>query len=354
MKKYLLLFIAAIVLFGCKQEKTNVVRIGAILPMTGYGASNGQASQRALQVAVDSLNAMQEEFEFKIVYEDCQSKPQNAKTAYIKLRSQGVKYFFCFGGPFAMGFTSETKDRDELVFASGTPNMNYLQQSNRCFRICPNVDMVIGGICDFIQDSCYARVGSVYLQNDAYAQCNETFLNTMKARNLDVPFVEGYDPSTKDFANILGKLSNENLDAVYLGSTGESAAVFIRQLFANPNTSNITVLGDMSLINSENLKLIGEIINPIYVLNSDISLPFWNNYYKRFNETPNPMQAYTSSVPFIIYDALHKLGAKASAEEVANFIISNEFATNAGPLSFDCESHEPVLKTNMKAVLGID
>ena len=130
-------------LTGCQGKKEdNVIKIGAILPLTGYAAFNGQTCKEGLELALSEIDSIKTNYKFDFRCEDSKSSVKDAQMAYKKLRSFGTNYFVAFGGQFLLGFAPETNNQDVVLFAEGTPNMNILSLTNRCFRVYPNVEMV--------------------------------------------------------------------------------------------------------------------------------------------------------------------------------------------------------------------
>ena len=75
--------------FGCSKKplEAKEIRIGAILPLTGDGALYGQMARKAIELAVEEINAKKGtgEKKFSVVYEDSQLKPDLAVNAATKL-----------------------------------------------------------------------------------------------------------------------------------------------------------------------------------------------------------------------------------------------------------------------------
>lgn len=355
MKKVVFLVsVIALFLVGCKQKASNEVTIGAIFPMTGYGASNGQTCQQGLNLAIDSLNKMQENHVYKVIYEDCKSTAKDASMAYKRLQSQGVKYFLGFGGPFLVGFTPETNDKEEVLFAVGTPNMDFLSLSNRAFRVYPTAEMVVDVIMEFLSEKQLNNAALVYLHNEAYLNYRDIFQGKMSSAGNSVVYTEGYEVTTKDFKNIINKIAAQQPEVVYLAGTGESTAIFIRQMFANPQTENIPIIGDMSLSNSDNLRLIGDIRHPIYIVDSYITPDYMTAYKKRYDEIPNGFQAFVATVPFILDKALNNNAADAKVSQIFNYIKNDTISSITGTISFSQETREPNLNLYVREVTSVN
>lgn len=343
MKKIgLYLLIGLIAFQACKPKSDNVVNIGAILPLTGYAATNGQMSQRAIDLAIDSLNQTSK-IKYKVIYEDSKSLPKDAATCYKKLHAQGVKYLIGFGGATLYSFIPETNNKEELLFATATPNVGILELSNRCLRVYPNVPMVTGRILDYVKENSYKNVALLYIQNEVYAGYANTFKKQIEETGQKLCFYEGYDPSTTDYKNIINKLLASKPDCIYLASTGESTGVVIRQIFTDGRMGNVPIFGDISLANSENVALIGEIKTPVYIVNGPISDDFNQLFKAKYGSTPNAFAAYSYAIPFMIDEALNKVGEEADIQQVYQHILSSSYNSVIGGISYDENTHEPVL-----------
>ena len=342
-----LLLVCLFALNSCKPKSENVINIGAILPLTGYAATNGQMSQRAIDLAIDSLNKVSK-VKYNVIYEDSKSLPKDAATCYKKLRAQGVKYLIGFGGATLYSFIPETNNKDEILFATATPNVGILELSNRCLRIYPNVPMVTGRILKFVQENEYKRVALLYIQNEVYAGYANIFKQQIESVGEKLCFYEGYDPSTTDYKNIINKLIASKPDCIYLASTGESTGVVIRQIYTDGRLGNTPIVGDISLANSENIALIGEIKTPVYIVNGPIDESFIELFRNKYGSTPNAFAAYSYSIPFMINDAISSANKNATIEDTYTHIISEKYNTVIGSVSFDLKTREPKLDLVMQ------
>ena len=340
---FLITMIASIVFAGCKSNKSNQIELGAIIPLTGYSASNGILFQRGLELAVEELNLDSTDISFNVNLEDSKSSPKDALMAYRKLESKGVKYFLGFGGQFVLGFVAETNNSDKALFISAAPNKNMLSLSNRILRIFPNIEMVTDKVRDFVISNNYMNVAIIYAQNEAYAMYYESALKKLQEAGRNVVFIESYDPNCRDFKNIINKLSKQKVDVIYSAGVGESSALLTKQLYGNSTTTNIPIIGDMNFSSPDNLAVIGDIKSPVYSIDSYLDTSFINKYKEKYNQTPNTYAVYGYIIPYLIREALSHLGKEASADNVYEYIMKNAFSTAAGNISFNPDTKEPVL-----------
>lgn len=344
MKKFLyIVSLFCIVLQGCKNKKENAVEIGAILPLTGYFSINGQTCKEGLDLAVQEINASQKRFDFKVTYEDNHSLTKDNQMAYRKLRAQNYKLFIGFGGQLLSGIVPETNDKDLILFAHAANNTEFTSLSNRCLRIYPNTEMFAKTICNFFDQSSITNAGVVYLQNDAFTKLGEAFRTEFESRGHTVSLFEGYDPTSRDFKNIVNKAAGKEIQCIYVAGSGETAASFIHQLFTNPKTETIAVIGEMSLSNSSNLEIIGEIKAPVYVVDSYISEDFAESFSKAYNKTPNAYAAYVYANMYMLLEAVNHVGSQSDTKALYDYFRRTTFETAIGRVSFDLETGEPNL-----------
>lgn len=357
MKKFALIFIGLlccilIVFYTCRQKgeeiNSNEIKIGAIIPLTGFSASNGILFKQGMELAINEINKDSSDICFSVQIEDCKSSPKDAYTAFRKLNSQNIQIFAGFGGQFVLGFAPETKDTDKILFASATPNSNLMTLTNRCFRLFPTAEMMTDRAVDFIIEKGFSKIAIVYMQLDSYSMYNELMQNKLIRANKEISFVESYDPNCRDFKNLVNKLSQADVDIIYSAGVGESSALFARQVFDNPKTSTIPIIGDMNFSNSENLKVIGKNTAPIYNIESYMNEKFSQNYYSAFNQSPNTYAVYGYIIPYLLKETYLKLGGTAKLDDIFNYIKNGEFDTAAGKLSFDSKTGEPNLTLIVK------
>lgn len=345
MKKVLLFLLSfGIVLQGCKSKNDNTIEVGAILPMTGFFSVNGQTCKEGLDLAVKEINASQDLFTFKILYEDNHSQTKDNQMAFKKLRTQNCKLFVGFGGQLVSGIVPETNNQDVILFAHAANNTEFTTLSNRILRLYPTTEMFAEAISDFFEQQTISKAGIVYLQNDAFTKLAEAFRSEFESRGNSIDLFEGYDPTSRDFKNIVNKAANKGIQCIYVAGSGETAALFIHQLFTNPNTESIPVIGEMSLASSANREIIGELKTPVYVIDNPISEDFINSYKIEYNKIPNAYAAYVYANMYMLLEALNHVGLKEDTKDLYDYFRNNTFETTIGNVSFDKKTSEPNLE----------
>jgi ABC-type branched-subunit amino acid transport system substrate-binding protein len=190
------------------------------------------------------------------------------------------------------------------------------------------------------------------MQIEAYSMYNESIQRKLAEIGREVVFVESYEANTRDFKNIVNKLSKQNPDFVYAAGAGESAALFTKQLFSDPKTNNIPVIGDMNFSNPENLSIIGELKAPVSVVDNYLSPEFVSNFKTTYCQTPNAYAVYGYIIPYLLKSAFDTLGINSSSKEVYDYIHNNVINTAAGNISFNTETTEPNLELIVKTQMS--
>ena len=340
MKKSLLILFTCCIICSCGYTDKYQIEVGAIVPFTGYASLSGEMFYKGVQMAVNEINS-EDSNKIKFYYEDCKSSPKDALTAYRKLESKGLKYFVGFGGQFVLGFASQTKNTNKVLFASGAANDNLMSLTNRCLRFYPTIEVFTDKVRGFVVSGNYTNIAIIYMQNEAYSKYAEVARQKLIKSDKKIVLMESYNPNNRDFRDILNKIVQNNVDLIYFSGLGDGVAIFTKQLFDNPQTNNIPIIGDMNFSDGNNLEAIGEIKAPINAIDSYIDSSFINKFESLYNQKPNAYSVYGYIIPFVLKETIETLGDNCTTNEVYEYIRSCQLNTIAGPISFNPETSEP-------------
>lgn len=344
MKKILFALLAATMLIGCQEKKDeNVIKIGAILPLTGYAAYSGQLCAQGLEFALDSLNSAQSKFKYELVVEDCKSMVPNAVSAYRRLEMLGVQHYVVFGGQFAMGIAPLAKDKDVIIFAMATPNLDVLDTTNRMFRLHPTGETLNYALSDFaFTTKNYRSTSIIYMQNEALLLCKNLYSNYYTDMGGIILAAEGCETDARDYKDIITKISHQSPECIFVAALGESAGRISKQISSIPNLKTTPILGDMNFANPNVKASLSDIDNEVYYVDVIIKDSFINSFVAEYNETPNAFSALSFSALEMFNRTLNNVGTDISAQ--LEYLKLNEFETVVGNISFEDngEIHLPV------------
>lgn len=137
MKKILFILLAACTLVGCQEKKNDVIKIGAILPLTGKYADSANGVKAGVEMAVRELNDSIGYNKYEILYYDTSSDPKLAITGYRKLRtSKKINYFITTNTDHSLAIKPlAIKDQVLLVCVASSAEITN-NNNNLIFRPC--------------------------------------------------------------------------------------------------------------------------------------------------------------------------------------------------------------------------
>ena len=97
-------------------EQKNVVKIGALLPLSGQISLEGQGVVTALNMLAEKMNATRD-VKVKFFYEDDKHTAKDSISAFRKLRSQGIDLFLVFGDLPAKSILPLAEEQKVPLFA---------------------------------------------------------------------------------------------------------------------------------------------------------------------------------------------------------------------------------------------
>ncbi|QOJ78069.1 ABC transporter substrate-binding protein [Infirmifilum lucidum] len=297
------------------QKLTTTVLIGALLPLTGDLSSFGKRNQRALELAVEDINAFAEQvgspFRFRLVVEDTGTNPEQARAKIQALAAQGVQAVV---GPMASSEVSQVKqfaDANKIVVISQSSTAPSLSiAGDYIFRVVPNDAYQGRALARLVFDSGFRGAAVIY-RNDAWGK---GLFDAFSARFRELGGrVEGvaYDPNAQDVSGEVARLADiasklGPATAVVLISFEDDGIRVVQAAAQNPTLSKLKWFGtDGTSGSSKMAQQIGEQLVTLGGLVSTVFQPGKNSlqenfkakFKSRFGEDPDAysMNAYDAA-----------------------------------------------------------
>lgn len=214
------------------QEK-EIVKIGAVLPLSGDVASYGTDSKDGIDLAINLANSSQNDFQFIVSYQDSKGDPKTAVTALQQIiTTQNPIAVIGENISSSTGAMIPVADKNEVLLISpsaSAPNLSGL--SKYFFRVFPSDDAEGAFISETIEKQHPdGNVAIIYVNNDYGVGLKEVFEKVSKSNSLNIIASEGYTPDSRDFKAILAKLKGKSIDALYIPSYYEDGAALVKQI----------------------------------------------------------------------------------------------------------------------------
>ena len=262
---------AAVSVVGCRDQSQNdqeVIKIGAIIPLTGgaavFGKYNNEATIASLEILSKGIG-----INYSLSIEDSKTSPKDAVNAYMKMRAVSKpKIVATELSSIAMALFPAVAQDNKLLIAIATAED--LQKEVEAIQIYPSSQQIYECLSLFLEHKEYSEDVTVYYINDDFGKsvCNK--LQSKNQRFLAIPF----DGNT-DVRSLVAKGNNKC--AVVVGY-GSPFLAIIRELqtldasqyiiaspeFAFPEFYNAVDISRQNLyfMEFENYESLNEILSP--------------------------------------------------------------------------------------------
>jgi branched-chain amino acid transport system substrate-binding protein len=307
-------------------ETPEVVRIGAILPLTGKFADAGNSVKAGLEIAIRELNESSNN-KFKAIYYDTQSEVKNTITGYSKLKGTD-KCEFIFSSMsdhclalkpliikdsvimFCIASHPEiTKDNHQLAFRpanTGTDEADFMVEyvknnitSNNIFVYSYNADAGLELEKRFKSDLSDKVKGTTIYEEDLNAVRN--IASKARYKDADIIVVIGYSPT---MGSVIKSLRESGFKGEIITNSG----------FNNPSVLN--VVGDYAK----------------GILYTDYDFPYQTKEHKMRDsialadyKSSFSSLSYMSYVPMFLLDSAYKTG-NYTTKQIGEFLsIEREY-----------------------------
>lgn len=259
MKKKVLVIIGILVMIGiillfCQNsaQLSPVLRIGAILPLTGDLAKYGQSGKKAIELAVKAYNANNDR-KVRILYEDDKGEPKAAINAINKLISADDVQIVVGAMPSANTLAiAPIAEQNKIVLISPTSTASAVRDAgDYIFRVCVSDDLEGKAMADYLaanQD--IKNIGVLYVNNDYGVGLANDFEKEIIRHDGIIKAKIGYQEGAHDFRTSISKFQASNVSVLYIVAYKEQNYFFTQcaQLNYKPLFTGGTMIEDPDLL----------------------------------------------------------------------------------------------------------
>jgi branched-chain amino acid transport system substrate-binding protein len=349
----LLAAVASLLPGGCGGEKSNNLKVGVILPMSGDHSTFGEEAWNAMQLAREDLAAQKKpKVAWDLILRDEQSKPDPAASAAITLINTAGAHVLV--GSVTSGNTMKVF---QACRESGVPGLtpgatNDLvttegKNSEYCSRICYK-DAVQGPtLARFALDKGWKKVAVVEDKAAPYATgLSASFRSGFEAGGGTVARAL-YQGTDTDYANLIQIVADAQPEAIVICGYYGQAGLMLKQ--AQGRWGKLPVLGGDGLDSPDLTALAGAVANPIYFSThfaaddpNPIVKSFTERYTKRFGKAPGAMAAVGYDALIVLADAIDRAADPRDRKQLAQAIASTKDVQGVtGSISLDNPERTP-------------
>ena len=229
------LAIAAVMATAAQAE---TLKIGLILPLTGSGASFGQAARSGVKIAAAEVNAKGgldvagKKVDVEIIAYDDQFKAAEALSAYNRLVNRdGVKMLFVLSSVSTMAISGNADADGVIALTSGSTTKPFGPNAKTMFRLYSPPTEFLTPLIGWLRTHVKERRLVILNSNDetGWTQDDQS-KKAFKAAGFDIIASELYEQSAKDFQPLLTKVMGLRPEVIDLGAaTPATAGLIVRQ-----------------------------------------------------------------------------------------------------------------------------
>lgn len=330
---------------GCG-KKTSEILIGEYGSLTGGTATFGQGVDKGVRMAVEEINAKGGVIgkKIRVIVEDDQSKPEEAKTAVLKLikQDQVVAIIGEVASSRSLAAAPECQRAGVPMLTPASTNPRVTQVGDYIFRIC-FIDPFQGEtMAKFAYNSLGVRRAAVLkdIKNDYSVGLAEFFIQTFTGLGGEIVVNESYSEGDIEFRAQLTNIKAQNPETVFIPGYYTEVGLIARQ--ARELGITVPLLGGDGWDSPETVKIGGNAVNGCYFSNhyaaddtSQVVQEFIRKFGAKYDETPDAMAVLGYDAAYILADAIRRAGTIEGAKIRDAIAATESFPGVSGMITID-------------------
>lgn len=352
-KTILWLIVAIIVIGGIwygvsrKPTEKETVKIGVMLPLTGFLANPGQDTKSAIEMAFNDLSVKND---VELIFEDEKCDAMQTLTVYRKLVNIDKVNFIVgpFCGQSAMAILDSLNKDEVIAISPGAPDNELSKERDYFYRTRIPNRAEVQKLVEFLINKNITRVAVYTAKNTFGKSYRDSFMDQFGAKGGNIVFDDGSMDYQTDFKTDILKIKETNPEALFLvPASRQQMGIFIKQL--KELGINILVLGgsvteQQDLLDSAGTAADG-VIYP-YVIPKNMNVV--NEYKEKYSKNPS-MEVLNGYDAFnILYTELKECNFEKSCVK-QNLDSLKNFNGVMGTINFD-KFGDPEVKLILKTV----
>lgn len=306
-------------LMGCSKHTDDIV-IGAYFPLTGNTATWGEMGKKAIDIAVDELNAAGGLLGKKVrmVYEDDQSLPEQAKLAVLKLIKQhkAVALIGEFASSRTLAAAPEAQRHHIPMISPYSTNPKVTEVGDYIFRVCYIDPFQGGAMARFAVETLGVKRIAILkdIKNDYSVGLADFFTQMLTQLGGTVVAETSYSEGDVEFRSQLTQLKVGNPEAIYIPGYYTEVGLIARQ--ARELGLTVPLLGGDGWDSPKTVEIGGAATNGTYFTASfavDDPNPLGREFSKKFKDRfgidPDGTAAVSYEAAIVLFDAIRRAGS---------------------------------------------
>jgi branched-chain amino acid transport system substrate-binding protein len=326
------------------------VKIGAVLPMSGPVAYDGQSKNSGALVAIDEINATGGVLGRKIemVVEDGACNPAQSVAAAEKLiTTQKVPVIMGAFCSSSSGAVMEVAKKYKVPHVTGVSTAAHLtERGNQWFFRATDTSKMLGNVFApaIIKQAPNKKVAFLVVNDDWGRTVSEEYAKSLKELGAEVVATEIFDRADTDLFPYITKIKAKDPDVIVTAANTQLAASVTKQLKQMGVRSKL--MGEGAFATETYLNLLGkEMAEGVYgmveyvpTVDNSINKGFVKRYKELTGELPTKFSAAGYNNVRIIAEAIERAGA-AEPAKIRDALEKTNYTGLTGTFRFD-DNHQ--------------
>ena len=307
--------------------------VGVVGPLTGDAAIYGTNVVNAAQIAVDEINALGGDIQFKLISADDVNDPETSVNAYNKLMDKGLQLLVgTVTSKPALSVSPLANEDRVFTLTPSASGDDVIEGNDNTYQVCFTDSNQGSRSAQYIDEHFDgAKIAIIYKNDDPYSQgIRDTFAAEAKTRGMDVVYEGTFDSSSQtDFNVQLTGAQSAGADLLFLPIYYTPASVILTQANAMGYAPTFFGVDGMDgILTADGFD--ASLAEGVYLLTpfsadaeDEATQNFVTEYKDRHGETPNQFAADAYDAVYILYEAIKASGVTPdmSNEEICDGLI---------------------------------
>jgi len=332
MKKYIAFLFIALFCINCG-KKAELIKIGAILPLSGDLATYGNNAKRGIELLQDEINNKGgiQGNKIEVIFGDSKALPTTALSLAQKFifEDKVIAIIGEVASSPLLAFSPIANQNKIVVVSPAASSPKITQAGEYIYRVWPSDVFEVNRMMEYLSEVKASEVSVLYVNNDYGLAMYSEIKDKFPSKNIEVKNAETFNQNSTDVRAQLLKLKIQHPKYLYLIGYPSEYAVIIRQIhelgiqstiiatssFEDPTILNLTGKAAEGVIYSSPIQT--DSTNSIYNY-------FKKEYYAKYSQYPGLVSDYGYDALKVIIKSLEisgqadRQGIKQGIDKIRN------------------------------------
>ena len=321
-------------------KEKSVIRIGALLPLTGPLSNRGQQEKEAIELAINDFNGTNSDVTMKLIFEDSHGRsPEDIASKLLHYHK--VSAIIASTTPVSRSI-SHLANKNKLIMAFLCSDPTIQTESPYIFRLYESKEAEAEQIVKYltITDD---KVAVLYMdQQEITNQLTNYLMPEFRQKKIKVLFYEPYEPEETIFKKTIDRMNISDADSLLILGFGDELRSIFEEIARRKLIGKITIIGGIGLLSLNDTATTlpdGVIVAvPQYVIEkNEKARAFDENFQKTYNHTPNLNAAFAYNAAQILLEGLAyaHIKGRGNADTVSFHVTNRTYQGIMGEVHVD-------------------